>query len=350
MENLNISPIINYAKKVWASDIHLTEWKPLTLRIHWELIIKHEYWIISWVKMKQILLELLKEDKDLLKNFLESKDYYFAYLHWDWTSFRVNAFYKLWNISCVLRVIENKALSFEELGLPEWVKVFTELKQWLILVTWPTWSWKSTTMISILNEINKNRWEHILTIEDPVEFIFKDEKSIFSQREVWRDTKWFSNALRSAMREDPDIVMVWEMRDTETVKAAIELAETWHLVISTLHTASAVQTIARLLSFFPISAQNSIRDKLADSLKWVLSQRLIPRKDKEWRVWIYELMFVTAWVKNLIRSWITNQLQWNIETWSKYWMISMIKFAEKLKDKWIVDEESYIKYFKEDAE
>lgn len=350
MDTLNIWPIIDYAKKMWASDIHLTEGKPLTLRVHWGLIIKNEYWLISWQKMKQILLEILKEDKELLKKFLETKDYDFAYIHADWTSFRVNAFYKLWSIACVLRVIENKALSFQDLWLPEWVKVFTELKQWLILVTWPTWSWKSTTMISILDEINKTRWEHILTIEDPVEFIFRDNKSVFSQREVWRDTNSFSNALRSAMREDPDIVMVWEMRDTETVKAALELAETWHLVISTLHTSSSVQTITRLLSFFPTDAQNWIRDKLADSLKGVLSQRLIPRKDKPWRVWIYELMFVTAWIKNLIRTWVMNQVQSNIETWSKYWMITMRKFADNLRDESIVDEASYIKYFKEDWE
>lgn len=249
-----------------------------------------------------------------------------------------------------LRIIENKTISINELWLPAWVKVFTELKQWLILVTWPTWSWKSTTMISIINEINKNRWEHILTIEDPVEFIFKDDKSIFSQREVWRDTWSFSNALRWAMREDPDIIMIWEMRDTETVKAALELAETWHLVISTLHTSSSVQTITRLLSFFPTEAQNGIRDKLADTLKWVLSQRLINRKDKVGRVWIYELMFVTSWIKNLIRTWVLNQIQWNIETWARQWMINMKKFADNLRDEWIIEESSYINYFKEDNE
>jgi twitching motility protein PilT len=151
------------------------------------------------------------------------------------------------------------------------------------------------------------------------------------------------------MREDPDIVMVWELRDPETVKAALELAETGHLVISTLHTSSAVQTITRLLSFFPLNSQNAIREKLADSLKWVLSQRLIP-KVWWWRIWIYELMFVNTGIKNLIREWHLNQMQWNIETGMKYWMITMKKFADNLRDQWLVLEKDYINYFREDAD
>lgn len=350
IEKLIMSPIIEYAKKILASDIHLSEWKPITFRVNWELIIKEEFWLIWKEKMKKILNELANNDKDILDNFFETKDFDFAYIHSDWTSFRVNSFYRIWNISCVLRLIEKNAKSLYQLWLPEWVKVFTKLKQWLILITWPTGSWKSTTMISILDEINKNRWEHILTIEDPIEFVFKDDKSVFSQREVWRDTKSFEKALRWAMREDPNIIMIWEMRDIETVKAALELAETWHLVISTLHTSSSSQTINRLLSFFPTEAQNWVRDKLADSLKWVLSQRLIPKKDGSWRIWIYELMFMTSWIKNLVRTWTLNQIQANIETWTKQWMITMKKYADILRDKWIIEESSYINYFREDAE
>ncbi len=349
MANLTVSSILEYAIKSKASDIHITEWKPLTFRIDGELKIMNQAWVIDSVKIKQILLELLKEDKETAKKFLNEHDLDFAYMYKNWTSFRVNAFYRLWRISFVLRQIANSAMEIEDLWLPPAVKVFTQLKQWLVLITWPTGSWKSTTMVALLERINKERWEHILTIEDPVEFVFEDKKSIFSQREVWRDTESFAKALKAAMREDPDIVMVWELRDTETVKAALELAETWHLVISTLHTSSAVTTISRLLSFFPLDSQNAIREKLADTLKWVLSQRLIP-KIWWWRVWIYELMFVNTWIRNLIREWRTNQIQWNIETWMKYWMITMRKFADYLRDKWIVKEESYINYFKEDAD
>ncbi len=349
MANVTVWTILEYAIKTWASDIHITEGKALTFRIDWKLKVMTQAWIIDWVKSKQILLELLNEDKINVKKFLEEHDLDFAYIYKDWTSFRCNAFYKLWKISFVLRRIANTAMRIEQLWLPQAVNVFTKIKQWLILITWPTWSGKSTSMVSILERINEERWEHILTIEDPVEFVFKDKKSVFSQREVWRDTNSFSTALRAAMREDPDIVMVWELRDAETVKAAMELAETWHLVISTLHTSSAVQTISRILSFFPLNSQNAIREKLADTLKWVLSQRLIP-KVWWWRIGIYELMFVNTWIKNLIREWRMNQIQWNIETWMKYWMITMKKFADNLRDQWLVLESEYINYFKEDAD
>ncbi len=349
MAILTVWSILEFAIKSKASDIHITEWKPLTFRIDWELRVMEKAGTINTIKAKQILLELLNENKDNLKKFMEHHDLDFAYMYQWWTSFRVNAFFKLWKISFVLRQIANSAMKIEDLWLPPATKVFTKLKQWLVLITWPTGSGKSTSMVSLLERINETRWEHILTIEDPVEFVFTDKKSIFSQREVWRDTDSFSTALRAAMREDPDIVMVWELRDKETVKAALELAETGHLVISTLHTSSAVQTISRLLSFFPLDSQNAIREKLADALKWVLSQRLIP-KVGGWRIGIYELMFVNTWIRNLIREWRMNQVQWNIETWMKYWMITMQKFADELRDKWLVLEENYINYFKEDAE
>jgi len=350
MSNLTVAPILEYAEKIGASDIHITEWKPLIFRISWQLIIKTEAWKIDSIKVRQILLELLKEDKELVKSFLEKKDYDFAYVFENWTSFRVNAFFKMWKLSFVLRRIASKVVSMSDLWLPAAVEVFTELKQWLILVTWPTGSGKSTTMVSILDTINKTRSEHILTIEDPIEFIFTDDKSIFSQREIGRDTLAFKNALRASLREDPDIIMIWEMRDEETVRTALELAETWHLVISTLHTAGSVQTITRLLSFFSADEQWNIKDKLADNLKWVLSQRLIQKKDWTWRIGIFELMFVTSGIKNLIRTWTLNQIQWNIETGSKYGMVTMQKYADDLRDTWAIDEKEYIRFFVEDAD
>ena len=348
MSALIISPILNYALKNWASDIHICEWNPLTFRIHWHLITKTESWVIDSTKIKGILSELENNNNKAVDFFLEWHDADFAYIHEDWTSFRVNAFYKRWKMAFVLRVISSKVTPLESLWLPNSVSKITSLKQWLVLITWPTGSWKSTTMVAILDYINKNRSEHILTIEDPVEYIFTNDKSIFSQREVLHDTNSFSSALRAAMREDPDIIMIWEMRDKETVKAAIELAETWHLVISTLHTSSAVQTITRLLSFFPSDLQNSMRAKLSDTLMWVISQRLIPKANEVWRIWIFELMFMTVWIKNLIRSWDLNQIQGSIETGMKNWMIEMKKYADNLEEKWLVKKEDYMDYFKED--
>lgn len=218
-------------------------------------------------------------------------------------------------------------------------------KQGLFLITGPTGSGKSTTMVSIIDRINEERREHIITIEDPIEFIFSDKNSIFSQREVGRDTSSFVSAIRAAMREDPDIVMVGEMRDKETVEAAMNLAETGHLVFSTLHTSGSVQTINRLIQFFHPDIQNQVRIRLADSLLGVLSQRLIPRAEGHGRVGIHELMFITPAIKNLIKSGDLVQINNNIELGSQEGMIAMRASADKLRDAGIVKEEDYIGYF-----
>lgn len=347
MTAIQISQVLDHAIKLWASDIHISEWENIWFRVDWKL------WKANWTMVTkeiahQMLKDLLRWDESLINLFLENRDLDFAFIHTDKTPFRINAFYKLGRMAFVMRRIASKPKTMEELGLPEWVKKFTRAKQWLILVTWPTWSGKSTSMISILDAINKTRREHILTIEDPVEFIFQDDQSIFSQREIWKDTKWFAQALRAAMREDPDIVMVWEMRDKETVEAAMELAETWHLVISTLHTAWSVQTITRLVNFFHPELQHSVRYKLWDILFWVLSQRLIPKADWKWRAWIYEIMMMTPWIKSLVRSWDLVQINNAIEMGRAEWMIWMKNYADSLRDQWIIKEEDYINYFQDD--
>lgn len=347
MTAIQISQVLDHAIKLWASDIHISEWENIWFRVDWKL------WKANWTMVTneiahQMLKDLLRWDENLINHFLENRDLDFAFIHTDKTPFRINAFYKLWRMAFVMRKIASKPKSMDELGLPEWVKKFTKAKQWLILVTWPTWSGKSTSMISILDAINKTRREHILTIEDPVEFIFQDDQSIFSQREIWKDTKWFAQALRAAMREDPDIVMVWEMRDKETVEAAMELAETGHLVISTLHTAWSVQTITRLVNFFHPELQHSVRYKLWDILFWVLSQRLIPKADWKWRAWIYEIMMMTPWIKSLVRSWDLVQINNAIEMGRAEWMIWMKNYADSLRDQWIIKEEDYINYFQDD--
>lgn len=348
MANLTIAPILEYAIKNEASDIHISEWEAIAFRIQWHLSKLIQAWVIDKIKSRQILMELLWEDKDAAKAFLDGKDADFAYMYTDGTPFRVNAFFKLGKIAFVMRRIAGSPKAIAELGLPKWVEKFTKAMQGLILVTGPTGSGKSTSMVSILDTINENRREHIITIEDPVEFIFKDKNSIFSQREIGRDTKGFSSALRAAMREDPDIVMVGEMRDKETVEAAMELAETGHLVISTLHTAGSVQTITRIVNFFPPELQHSVRYKLADTLFWVLSQRLIPTPDKKSRKGIYELMFMTPGIKNLIRAGDFAQIPNNIEMWSSEWMVSMKTYADRIRDEGLINEEDYINYFQDE--
>jgi len=347
MSNNIIWQILDYSIKIWASDIHISEWKTIKFRVNWVIKSSDNWWIIDNGQSWLILNDLLNWNKDLLEKYRDFNDLDFSYIHSDLTSFRVNAFHRLWKRSFVLRRISSEAMDMKALMLPPATDLFTIMKQWLVLITWPTWSWKSTSMISILEKINKERSEHILTIEDPIEFVFTDKRSIFSQREVGRDTKNFESALKSALREDPNVIMIWELRDIDTVKAALELAETWHLVISTLHTWNAVQSVNRLLSFFPLESQSFVREKLSFTLKWVLSQKLVP-KIWWWRIWLFELMLVDTWIRNLIRSGEIEMIQSVLETSGKIWMITMKKYAEKLREHWLVEEKDYKNFFIED--
>ncbi len=350
MTDENILSILRYANSIWASDIHFSEDKNIVFRVYWKLQPLEKAWTLTRQDMRNILSFVFKKDEKIILDFYKSKDYDFAFVSQDWVPFRCNAFYRLWRLSLVMRLILSEASTMEELKLPQSAKKFTKAKQWLILITGPTGSGKSTTMVSILDEINKQRWEHIITIEDPIEFIFKDKKSVFSQREVWTDTSSFAKALKASMREDPDIIMVWEIRDKDTVEAAMELAETGHLVFSTLHTSGSVSTITRLLSFFPPDMQNSVREKLSESLFWVLSQRLIPTPDRKWRVWIFEIMMMTPWIRSLVREWKLVQINSNIETWKRDGMILMKEYADEQAQQWFINTEDYINYFKDDME
>lgn len=247
-------------------------------------------------------------------------------------------------MSVVMRKINSEAFELWDLMLPEHAESIHKniliKKQWLFLVTWPTGSGKSTSLVAMIQSLNQERAEHIITVEDPVEFIYEPSKSVISQRAIWSDTWSFANALRAAMREDPDIVLVWEIRDRETAEAVLNLAETWHLVFSTLHTSSASMTVNRYISFFPPDIQDSIADRLGDSLLWVQSQMLQRRVDTKWRVWLYEIMINTPAVKNNIKKRQLPQIDNIIETWMKQGMISLKQYTQKIIDKWWLDKES----------
>ncbi len=347
-QGFSLEGILAYAIKITASDIHIAEGEFIAFRVHGELAKLQEAGKITPEIADALALELFKGDKDNQTAFYAKHDVDFAYVSRDGTPFRVNGFFKLGKVGFVLRRIEREAKKMEDLGLPQGVNKILAAKQGLFLITGPTGSGKSTTMVSIIDRINESRREHIVTIEDPIEFIFTDKISIFSQREVGRDTDSFVSAIRAAMREDPDIVMVGEMRDKETVEAAMNLAETGHLVFSTLHTSGSVQTINRLIQFFPPDIQVQVRVRLADSLLGVLSQRLIPRAEGHGRVGIHELMFITPAIKNLIKSGDLIQINNNIELGSQEGMISMRASADKLAAGGVVKQEDYIGYFTND--
>ena len=348
---ISIEMILDYAIKQDASDIHLSEGDFLTFRIHGEILREKgkgsgdESLKFSHETITRLTNELFHGDAAKIHAFHEKRDVDFAYVAADGTPFRVNGFFKVGRVGFVMRRIERNAKSMDTLGLPSGLQKVLPAKQGLFLVTGPTGSGKSTTMVSIIDRINEMRSEHIITIEDPIEFIFTDKKSIFSQREVGRDTDSFVAAIRAAMREDPDIVMVGEMRDTATVEAAINLAETGHLVFSTLHTSGSVQTINRIIQFFHPDIQAQVRTRLGDSILGVLSQRLIPRAEGHGRVGIHELMYITPAIRNLIKSGDLIQINSNIELGSSEGMVTMRASADRLRDQGIVKEEDYIGYF-----
>lgn len=254
--------------------------------------------------------------RDLLKDrydeFVSKKELDLVYVYSEELRFRVNMFFQMDGISGVFRVVPVKILTVEQLNLPAVVHKFTEAERGLVLVTGVTGSGKSTTLAALISEINHTKHKHILTIEDPIEFVHKSAKSIINQRSIGQDTFSFGNALRAALREDPDIILVGEMRDMETIEIALHAAETGHLVFSTLHTLDAKETVNRIISTFPVEEQNRIRITLASVLKGVISQRLIPTIDKK-RAAALEVLFATPRIEQLIMENRDNELRDTME-------------------------------------
>lgn len=343
----NVNKILEYSIVTNASDIHLHTGKHITYRVEGILIPLTEEPVLTEKHIDDIKNVFLSVHPKI-KNDLETQhDADFWYIsEKNQVSFRVNGFWSLGKLGFSLRRIEKKAKNCEDLWLPKSIEKFIHAKQWLVLITGPTGSGKSTTLVAMLEEINNLRWDNIITIEDPIEFIFTDKKSNFSQREVGRDTHSFSTAIRAAMREDPDIVVIGEMRDAETVESALNLAETGHLVFSTLHTSWSVQTISRIIQFFTAEQQRQIYWRLADSLLGVLSQRLLMRRDgTRKRIAIFELMLLNPGIKNLIRSGDMWQMTNAIENGRAEGMIPMYLHAQELEKRGIIQKEDYEWFF-----
>ncbi len=342
-QNFNIDQILwQISSKETVSDIHLAWDEFICFRVNWEIKKMVNLPKLTTEQVEFLLKQLLNWNQKAFEKFSSDKEADFSYISSDTTPYRVNAFYKLWKIWIVLRKINSTAKKVEDLMYDDIAenlknKVLTK-SQWLFLVTWPTGSWKSTSLVAMIQQINELRHSHIVTIEDPVEFIFTPDKSTISQREVWHDTWTFMNALRAAMREDPDVILVWEIRDKETAEAVLNLAETWHMVFSTLHTSSAAGTINRFISFFPPEIQDSIADRLAEILIWVQSQRLVKKKDGKWRIWVYEILVNTPAVRNNIKKRQLAQIDNIIETWVKQWMMTLEQYSKRLVQDWLVDE------------
>ena len=263
----------------------------------------------------------------------------FAYNFGDYCRFRVNAFHNISGACAVFRKIPSEIPDITEINAPDIIKDLCNLHQGLVLVTGPTGSGKSTTLASVINYINQNKQKHILTIEDPVEFVYKSDKSLINQRQIDQSTKSFPNALRAALREDPDIILVGEMRDPETIQLALSAAETGHLVFSTLHTNNAYESVNRILDVFPAESKGLATSLLSTGLSAVISQRLVPLKDGNGRHPIHEILISTNAVKNLIREGNIPQIYSMIQVGKKHGMQTMIESAEAAVSKGLVSDE-----------
>ena len=328
-----------------ASDLHLAAGKQPVLRIKGELE-RVKYKEMDDDGLKTMLYEIAPEHK--IKVFEETGDVDFAYEIPGLARYRANFFRQKDGVGAVFREIPDKILTCEELGLPPVIRQLATLPRGLILVTGPTGSGKSTTLAAIIDEANKTRKDHIITVEDPIEFVHVSQKAVINHREVGIHTKSFSAALRGALREDPDIILVGEMRDLETIELAIEASSTGHLVFSTLHTSSAAKTVDRMIDVFPTEQQEQIRSTLSDGLRAVVCQGLFRRRDQRentmGRVAALEIMIATPAVRNLIRERKTFQIPSAIQTGKKYGMQSLDDaIMDHLTKKRISAEEAYAK-------
>jgi len=308
---MNIHDILQMVVDQKGSDVHLITGMRPTLRVDGVLQPIESAPVLQQKHMEDLLFPIMTEEqKDYV---LLNKELDFGYQYKNAGRFRVNAYHQQGSLAASLRLIPAEIKTIDDLALPPIFHEIIKEKQGLVLVTGPTGEGKSTTLAAMIDEINSQRAEHILTIEDPIEFVYKPKKSIISQREINHDTQGWEVALRSSLREDPDIVLVGEMRDYETIAAALTVAETGHLVFGTLHTFSASQTIDRIIDVFPASQQNQIRQQLAATIRAVISQRLLPKMDGG-RLAATEVMIAHSAIKNLIREGKTYQIDNTIQT------------------------------------
>lgn len=329
---ITLNELLSKTVKEKASDLHLTVGVPPIIRVNGELK--------NLVKEKLTAKDTEKYVKEILKDMYEE---YERKGEIDTSvsiskigRFRVNVYKQRGSHAIAIRVVTLKIPTLNDLKMPSVIKELTKKKRGLIVVTGPTGSGKSTTLAAMINEINATRALHIITLEDPIEYLHKHNKSIINQREIGKDTLSYKAALRAALREDPDVILVGEMRDLETISIALTAAETGHLVLSTLHTVGAAKTVDRIIDVFPPYQQQQVKVQLSTVLQGIISQQLIPKKDSNGRIASLEIMISNSAIQNLIREGKTHQIQSSIQTGNKYGMKTMdMSIAELYRNKLI---------------
>lgn len=320
---MDINDLLAIVAEQKASDLHLTVGIPPTIRLHGRLM-HMDLPNLLGVDTKELITQLLEDKPLLMEKFRERGEVDFSYTAPQVGRFRVNVFKQKNEWAAVLRMISSHIPTMEDLGLPRPViEGLANNTRGMILVTGPTGSGKSTTLAAMIDYMNISRHEHILTLEDPIEYIHPHKNSIINQREVGFDTQSYANALRAALREDPDVILVGEMRDQETISTAITAAETGHLVLSTLHTIGAAQTVDRVIDVFPPHQQQQVRVQFAGILKGIISQQLLPRTDTKGRCAALEIMINNPAIANMIRDDKSHQIYSQIQTGSQVGMVTM---------------------------
>ena len=308
---MDITELLAFAVKNKASDLHLSAGLPPMIRVHGD-VRRINLPPLEHKEVHAMVYDIMNDAQR--KQFEESWECDFSFAVPNFARFRVNAFQQNRGAGAVFRNIPSKVLTLEELNCPKIFKEIAHQPRGIVLVTGPTGSGKSTTLAAMLDYVNENEYGHILTVEDPIEFVHESKRCLVNQREVHRDTQSFNTALRAALREDPDVILVGEMRDLETIRLALTAAETGHLVFGTLHTSSAAKTIDRIVDVFPAAEKDMVRSMLSESLRAVISQTLLKTKDGQGRVAAHEIMIGTPAIRNLIRENKIAQMYSSIQT------------------------------------
>jgi twitching motility protein PilT len=323
---MHINQLLATARAERTSDVHITAGRNPLFRI--DGVLKETDYALSVDEKNELILSLLTDKQR--KKFIDGSDIDTSYETENGLRHRVNAFHQQQRYATAIRLLNDKIPTFDELGLPEVLRELADEPRGLILVTGPTGSGKSTSLAAMIDYVNTTRACHVLTVEDPVEYVYTQKKSLIHQRNVGEDVESFSAALRSAMREDPDVILVGEMRDFETISAAITAAETGHLVLSTLHTTGAAMTVDRIIDVFPPHSQQQIRTQLAAVLKGVITQTLIPRASGTGRAAAFEIMIGTDAVSTMIREGKGHQINSIIQTGSRQGMVLLDDYLANL--------------------
>jgi twitching motility protein PilT len=344
---ITLDQLVNLAIEQEASDIHFGENSRVALRVEGKIVFIENLESLSKKEAEEMIFKMI-DSEDEKKRLERVREIDVSYTHTSGVSFRVNVFYQKGMLTASMRTISKHLPSVDELGIPEETKKLLAVKEGLILVVGPAGSGKSTSTQAMLEYINQNFVDHVITIENPIEYVFENKKSIFSQRELGKDTLTVTNALNSAMHEDPNVIMVSEINNLETLNNVLTAVETGHLVISAMSTKNAKQTLERLVAMYPPSQQAQAQERLADNITCILAQDLVNRIDQSGRIAIYELLIFSSSVRSIIKRGNLSQLKTAIQSGVKEGMLSMDTYAYQLADQGIISHDEVNKFIEKE--